>query len=119
MNKLLNFEENGIYKIYDGTNKGYQTAIVKCKLIDVIKVLDNLITPDRVLPILVIQRNNNTDSIFYRYDGIYMNYISFKNDIILEQDKILESYYEFIEPSKVYKKELKINDNGTNRKNNI
>lgn len=71
-----------IYKIYKEGEKGYETAIMKCDVIDVINVLDHTIVPERTKKVLVVKRNleKKYDEPFYLYAGDYEDYIAFRSN---------------------------------------
>lgn len=96
---------NKIYRIYKEENFRYLDAVVMCSKRQMIDVLDQIITPDRFDKVLVIEHDSeiHADSTFYLYLGRYEEYLAFRETILMEQDKILEPYYEFVEPSKVKK----------------
>lgn len=93
-----------MYKIYIEGNRGYEGPEYVDTLSNLFKVLDEIVVPDIIRKILVIEHSNECDSVFYLYTGNYDDYVIFKSMKMLEQDSILQQYYEFVDVKKLTKK---------------
>ena len=86
------------YRIYIKEDGRYSFPYILNDVMEIITAFDKLILKGEIKEMIVVKHDKklHMDETFYTYSGDIDEYIVFKEKILLEQDKVLEPYYEFV-----------------------